>query len=115
MEKLTCQNCGAPLTKSGECKYCGTIHQLANNCDGLPYIVEFSNPRVQTIAAQVSISNYVRESHPDLAADFSLGKLREELAKGLAGFMRIDTREDPIMQTTIIRGTVRVVPPDFRF
>ena len=47
-----------------------------------------------------------------LAEDWVLG---HELAKGLAGFMKIETREDPYLRATIIRGTVRVVPPDFMF
>lgn len=41
-----------------------------------------------------------------------------ELAKGLAAFMKVEVMEDygsPFNQATIVRGTVRVVPPDFRF
>lgn len=29
--------------------------------------------------------------------------------------MRIDTEKDPFEKATIIRGTVRVIPPDFRY
>lgn len=41
--------------------------------------------------------------------------LAHSLADGLVNFMRVDVEEDPYRQATIIRGTVRVVPPDFRY
>ena len=113
MEKLTCQNCGGPLTASGKCPYCGTIYKLDHSLGEVRYIQVSSAP-VQTIAAQASIPHYLKQE-PDLAAEYSLEQLSHELAKGLAGFMKIETREDPYLRATIIRGTVRVVPPDFMF
>ena len=46
---------------------------------------------------------------------YTVQELSAKLAEGLAGYMKVTVNEDPFRMVTIVRGEVRVVPPDFRF
>jgi hypothetical protein len=50
---------------------------------------------------------------PERARDYTLNQLREQIADGLLGFMKITTSHDLCEQAEIIRGEVRVVDPTF--
>ena len=115
MEKLTCQNCGAPLSADGRCAYCGTHYKIDYSIDGPRYMVIHSSP-VQTLMARAEIPyRYRGIGDDDALSKMAVEDLTHKLADGLADFMRLDVEDDPFMQATIIRGTVRVVPPDFRY
>ena len=111
MEKLTCQNCGAPLDRSGKCQYCGTIHQI-----GREHVRIIRMGPAQTIESKTLVSQHMAEvmDAPDLA-EYALEDLRNQLAEGLMGFMEIRTEFDPYSNVQIYRGTVRVVPPGVQF
>ena len=118
IEKLTCQNCGAPLDSNGKCSYCGTIYNISRTWDNTPvYVVEHTAP-VETLRSRVEIPWFAREhfrGSENAFRDMSLSKLKQEMADALLAVMQVDVREDPCRQVTIIDGRVRVVPPDFMF
>ena len=115
MEKLTCQNCGAPLSADGRCSYCGTRYKIDYTVEGPRYVTIYSSP-VQTLASKTEIPHRYRRLGDDEAlSKMAVQDLAHSLADGLVNFMRVDVEEDPYRQATIIRGTVRVVAPDFRY
>lgn len=119
MEERKCRNCGAHLTSVGggrwRCEYCGSVYE-AQSFLGEIQFVEINRAQAQKIVAKVAIPREYREgTHADTLSRYTLGQLRQQLAEGLEAFMKISTEEDPFLQTTIVRGEVRVIPPDHRF
>lgn len=120
LEPLKCQSCGAPLIEAApglyKCEHCGSVYKDPEiNCYPTSF-VQIQRPGVMTIRAETAIS---RHELAALGAEdltkFTLEQLRQQLAEGLIAAMRIDKIEDYRRNMSIIRGTVRVVPPDFRF
>lgn len=112
MKELKCKNCGATLRPDGKCEYCGSVFLL----DDFGHIRVAYAPQTQVLSAKMEIPfqarDYMRKE--DISA-YSLRELSHQLAEGLAAYMRLDVMEDPCRMTTIVRGTVRVVPPGYRF
>lgn len=111
-----CPNCGAPIDGSGKCSYCGTVYRKENNV-----YIEVEHPKVKVIASDVvwdrnTIKAFVESGNEDAFSKMTLDKLANELAKGLAGYMKLEMKHpDFAHDCQIIRGSIRVVPPDFRF
>ena len=115
MKELKCKNCGAPLTPDGRCEYCGARYKIEESC-GQIYVVERLPPATQTLGARVVIDKDRREVYPpDALARIATERISRSLAEALKEYMKIDIREDPYLRATIIEGTVRVIPPDYRF
>lgn len=119
MEDLKCKSCGAPLTPTVDgrykCSYCGSLYERSND-HGVISFIEIRHPQIQTLSATVSVPFEARDfMDPKEISEMSLARLTEELAKGLASYFKVYTRNDPFTMATIIRGEVRVLSPDFRF
>ena len=125
MEELKCQNCGATLRKDGVCEYCGSRYRIERPNQFQPFeikYVEVGAPQVRTLAAETVVRENDmrlaadRERYADFLSEQAIKDLSHKLAEGLSGFMKLQTKQDfGPNGATIIRGTVRVVPPDFRF
>lgn len=110
------------------CKCCGGRVNVANmRCDycGVEYRDE-SLKRIQItqvrpgehlIRAQVEVSLDHMSHNPEGARDYALHVLRDQLADGLLGYMKLTTAENYSPRfcdrTEIIRGEVRVIDPMF--
>ena len=120
MEQMQCKSCGAHLKKRsfGEwvCEYCGAVFRVDESTPGEIRYIEARQAPTMTLAAQVrypdEIAIHVSE---EALAERTIKDLTDELAKGLAPFMKVMVNKDYLHGETIVRGTVRVVPPDFRF
>ena len=105
-----CKNCGAPLNSEGKCEYCGAIYSPIIT----PIFLE--NPKATILTADVNISNDLRRHmNPDDLSDYTIQQLSRKLAEGLSAYMKLRTSNDYFTDSTIIRGEVRILPPDFRF
>ncbi len=107
-----CPNCGAPL-EGYKCSYCGTVFM-----EPVPTLEVYSiDPRIETLAAYTEQSYRRRKSRipKEKLSEWAVNELTGKLAEGLASYMRLDIREDPVRECTVIQGTVRIVPPDFRY
>ena len=125
-EVVNCKNCGAPLDASGKCAYCGSIWKVQPQGLGPPMIVEVHSGPVQTIAAEVRLSRHmhpmfdseafsVELAETDGGVTYIMDQMRHQLADGLKDMIKLTTRVEPGSDIQVIRGMVRVVPPDFRF
>lgn len=112
MEKMTCENCGAPLDRSGTCHYCGTHYRIEQD----KFVVVHSGP-AQTVRAEAHLSRQLLDMayRPEQAVDQTLHDLRRSLADALMGYMVIRKEYDPSLDVEIFKGEVRVVPPGYRF
>ena len=115
MKELKCKNCGAPLERNGKCSYCGSVFEISYFGNEINF-VEVGAPKVETLQAVMEVPLEVRHymKDEDISA-YSMRELSRQLAEGLAGYMRLDVMEDPCRMATIVRGRVRVLPPNSRF
>ena len=120
LEPLKCQSCGAPLIEAApglyKCEHCGSVYKDPQVSCYQASFVQVMRPEVMTISAETALHRHEVEAlDAEDLTKFTLYELRAKLADGLTAAMRIDKTEDYRRDMTIIRGTVRVVPPDFRF
>lgn len=118
VEQLICASCGAPLKIDSEgkykCEYCGAIYIK----DGGPYSFRLETYRapIQVLCAEKVIPSYLSDAMgEDDLSKYTISQLSNQLAEGLAACLKLRVRNDPLRDATIVRGEVRVVPPDFRF
>lgn len=114
MELLNCKNCGAPLTDDGRCEYCGARYERVYN-QNRPILILQEEAKVERLTACVEIPRaYVRPGTEEAVKEYSIREMRTQMADGLLAAMKIMTSEDPVRDLLIVRGEVRVVPPDMR-
>lgn len=118
MKALICKNCGGSInSKTLQCEYCGTQYWEELREDSIRHIVFKSSPAdIKVLAARVSVSeDMMHNVPPEKIAEFTMKDITRRLAEALAPYIKLETERDPERMTQIIRGTVRVVEPDFRF
>ena len=116
MKELKCKNCGAPLTRDGKCEYCGARYQIEPAFGETIHVMEILPPQAQTIGAEVVQDKYERRLLPaERSAEMAVGMLKAKLVDALAEYLRLDVHEDLMSRATIVRGTIRVIPPDYRY
>ena len=119
-ENLTCENCGAPLSRDGSCPYCGTKHKV--NDDTSPYAdrffrIEVEKPGIHTIRAAAAFDPSIYErADAEWLARQAMNQIRSQMMENLTAFIKFERRESmPWEEKTLIMGTIRVVDPSFRF
>jgi hypothetical protein len=116
LEELRCRNCQAPLNPiTYKCEYCGSQYEKKIE-HGVTHYIQTCPAKVQTIRSQVSVPDEVmcRMSEEDIAR-YTMNEMVHHLAEALAPYTKIETEKDYMLCRQIIRGTIRVVEPDFRF
>ena len=125
MKELKCHNCGAALVSTEKhniykCEYCGSIYEVdikkINGLDDGVRYERIKEPGAQSIAAEYAISPYELKQLPEeYISQRAISLIKEKLVDGLTDYLKLDVRYDPYHDYQIIRGQLRVVPPDFRF
>ena len=115
LKPYICKCCGGRINVTAmRCEYCGAEY---HDPSLRRLTIQTVQPGVHTIAAQVELRIPNEVFDPEGARDYALHELRNQLADGLLGYMKIRTNErlDPryFERTEIIRGEVRVVDPMF--
>lgn len=115
LKPYICPQCGGRVNVSKmRCEYCGTEYQ--DESLRRLKIVQV-RPGEHKIRAEVEVDIDHMGYNPEGARDYVLHKLRDQIADGLLGYMKIQTCEsfDPKFcgRTEIIRGEVRVIDPVF--
>lgn len=109
-----CKQCGGPINMlKMRCEYCGTSYE---NESLNRIVIQQVRPGVHTIACQVEIDRDRCIYNSEAARDYTLRELRNQIAEGLLGYMKLTTSENlshNFGHTEIIRGEVRVVDPMF--
>lgn len=112
IEAQNCPNCGAPVEHGApRCKWCGTTFKITDR-----FMVVERRSGVHTLQKMVIVpddSRYLR--NPEAVNSYVLGEIRHEIADALTAFLRIECEDDPIRMEKRIRGTVRVLEPDYTF
>ena len=119
LEPLKCTNCGGPLKETApgmfKCEYCGSVYRDPAASYPIGF-VRVAAPQAVKLGAQVMIDDADRDILPeDYLTKYTMQQLREQLAEGLMTAMRVDVVRDPYRCATVVRGTVRVIPSDFRY
>lgn len=116
LEELKCSNCGAALNPNTlKCEYCGS--QFAKKEErGLISYIQTCPARVETLGAAVSVSEEsMQYMSADQVSEYAVRQITHKLAEALTPYVKLETMRDPYTMSQIIRGTIRVVEPDFRF
>ena len=111
LKPYICKQCGGTINVTTmKCSYCGTAYYdpaLRN----ITFTVD--RPGVTRLRASVEIPKERMTHNPEAARDYTLRELRNQLADGLLAFMKIETANDFMNDTEIIRGEVKVLEPSF--
>ena len=119
LAELKCTNCGAPLRNAGNdeyrCEHCGALYKVEGN----PYdyrVIAIEHPHVHTLRSQVRIDedDAIRYGE-EYVARRAVDAMRHSMVEQLTDFLRLDKTHDPFTNSIMIRGTIRVVEPSFRF
>lgn len=116
IEALQCQNCGGTLNSSYKCEYCGTQYERKVE-RGVMHYIQTCPAQIQTLSSQVEIDEDLLCNIPqDRVAEYAIREMINALAEALVPYVKLETEKGiSFKRTQIIRGTVRVVEPDFRF
>lgn len=119
MKELKCKNCGAHLVWGGwgkyKCEYCGAVYS-EEEYRGEVQLLCVHDARVVPLCGEVEVPFTARDyMQSEDISKYTISELTHKLAEGLAAYMQLNVREDPCRMATIVRGTVRVIPPDHRF
>ena len=116
---LKCTHCGATLRDGahGEyvCEHCGARYKVEGNAYDY-HVIRVYNPTVVPLSYVQRIDNEdIQRFGEKFVAQRILHTMTHSMAEKLAEFIKIDKQQDPFMNQTLFRGTIRVVEPDFRF
>ena len=114
LQTMTCKNCGAQINRATlRCDYCGTAYESPN--ERIKILV--ARPGAHTIRCETKVDLERMRYSPEVAREYVLRDMREQIADGLLAYMKMTTSEchDPLNCFQIIRGEVRVVDPSFDY
>ena len=113
--ELKCKNCNGALNpKTLKCEYCGSQYREKNDNGRMVYI-QTCPAKTEVLMAQVSVPDELVMRDAEGIAKHTLNEMSNLLAEELIKFVKFEKEYDIHTMTQIIRGTVRVVEPDFRF
>lgn len=116
LQPLTCKNCGGAINRATYiCEYCGTAYE---NRSGIPYIIETQQKPCKVLQMQTTIPEELLRSDylpKEYIVNQAMGNIRDQLAKALEDYLRVEMTYDHRTMRQIITAQVRVIEPDYRF
>ena len=107
-----CPNCGAPLKGYGRCDYCGTVIDQ-------PVQMLVARPGIHKLVCQARLPLYIGEKKPELATEYAMRQIRDQMADALTDAIKFVSRKDfdPIRFEEIItvRGELWVADPNVNY
>lgn len=107
---MTCQCCGAPLTRTPmgwKCDYCGTSY-----ADDRGVLKIISVPaRVEHLRCDVEVDDMIVYNDPDYASKYILSQISQQLAEKIAPYMQYETESYPFKRTQRVKARIGVVLP----
>ncbi len=107
---MTCQCCGAPLSKTyggWKCDYCGTTYA---DDSGVLKIVSVP-ARVEHLRCDVEVDDMIVYNDPDYASKYILRQISQQLAEKIAPYMQYETESYPFKRTQRVKARIGVVLP----
>lgn len=117
LEVMKCQSCGGTINPSSlRCEYCGTQYERKIE-KGITHYIQTCPAQIHKLATQVEIEDVLLYNIPqDRVAEYAMKEIVNALAEALVPFVKLEVEHGiSFKRTQIIRGTIRVVEPDFRF
>ena len=118
MKALICTQCGGRIDpEKMRCEYCGTRYEQTGDLARPLRITYSPEVRAQILQSQVAMDNQVINvvSDADEIARIVHSRITAQLAEALGPYVEYTVQEDPTYRRQVIRGRVRVLPPDYRF
>ena len=110
MKELKCTNCGAPLTPSGKCEYCGARFRIEGT-PLQPTFLRIEQPKVVPLIGETLIDKRLVYECGEIAAERAKHDMAYKMAAELERCMEVQISEDPILDAVRVRGKIRVVLP----
>lgn len=116
LQSLTCKNCGGSINRATYvCEYCGTAYE---DRSGIPCIIETQQKPCKVLQMSTAIPEELLRSDflpRDYIVNKAMGDIRDQLAKALEDYIKIEMTYDPRKMRQVITARVRVIEPDYRF
>lgn len=116
LQSLTCKNCGGSINRATYvCEYCGTAYE---DRSGIPYIIETQQKPCKVLQTSTAIPEELLRSDclpRDYIVNKAMDDIRDQLAKALEDYLKIEMTYDPRKMRQVITAQVRVIEPDYRF
>lgn len=115
MEALICKQCGAAINpRTMMCEYCGTkyINEPSYN------VLHIAKPGAITLETKTIIPDiqlYMFRDDPERMRQFVRNKMTMKLAEALEPNIEYTIEENIDQMVQIVRGRVRILPPEYRF
>ena len=116
LEVMKCQSCGGTINPSSlRCEYCGTQYERKIE-KGITHYIQTCPAQIHKLETQFEIDEGLTYNAPqDMVAEYAMQQIVNALAQALVPFVKLEVTPSICNCTQIIRGTIRVVEPDFRF
>lgn len=116
LRELRCKNCGGAIEqRTLKCRYCGSQYVREDGTRRTIYIQSGPPSAVPLCYAMRVSDEYPKHVTREQFEEICMKEITHELAKALVPYIKIETTRDFVNMEQIIKGTVRVVEPDFRF
>lgn len=114
--ELRCENCGGQLDpKTLKCPYCGSQYERENHGEQTIYI-QTCPAKLVPLRYQMEVpTETLSRIDPNYFSEHCMREMTHKLAEALVPYIKIETEKDPFTMQQIIRGSVRIAEPDFRF
>lgn len=116
LQPLTCKNCGGSINRATYvCEFCGTAYE---NRAGIPYIIETQQKPCKVLQMQTFIADELLTSDifpREVIVNKAMGDIREQLAKALEDYIKVEMTYEPRLARQVITAQVRVIEPNYRF
>lgn len=118
LKPLICPNCGGKINAARmKCEYCGTEFRCDD--DGVLKIRYESVPcKTQVLGVSINVPKdmAIRMYDEAMLRGYVMDEMTYRLAKALAPMMDIAVQADnPLSDSVVVRGRVRVIRPNYRF
>lgn len=111
MKSLICDRCGGTINpKTDRCEYCGTYHFRE-----VPIGYINISPKVEVLNAEIRVDNAMVFMYKEHFGELATNEITRKIAEGIAKYIEYTVQEDPHRDQQVVRGRIRVLPPDYRF
>jgi len=97
------------------CEYCWARYRVAFTSHETVAIQVCEAPIIPLRVNTVLDRGLIRVVGQEAASKMAINHLKGQLADTLAEALTLETHEDLCKDQVVISGTIRVVPPDYRF
>lgn len=113
IKPLICPQCGGHINRATlKCEYCETEFRVDEKIHHL--VIERHG--VHVLQSQITLADeYVHFLGAQEASEIALRQLSSQMAEAIMPVIEVQTWNDPCINSTVVKGRLRVIDPHDRF